>query len=467
MARCLLAVGAMAQVERTEVSLPEPESQQIPHKEPAEGTAPLDLALKREPNPVKRFIKILGPGLVTGASDDDPSGIGTYAVVGASLGFSTLWTALVTFPLMAAIQFVCAKIGMVSGKGLAGVLREHYPRPILYAAAVGLLIANTINAGADIGAIAAGINLLAPVPIVALVVPVALVIVALQIWGSYRLIANVFKWLTLALFGYILAALFSRPDPMEVLRGTFIPTFSFDSKFLAALVAIFGTTISPYLFFWQASQEVEEEISIGRASVWQREGASDNELKYKAWDVNSGMALSNVVMYFIIFATAATLYKSGQTNVSSAADAAQALRPLAGGAATILLAVALIGAGFLAVPILTGSAAYALSEAAGWRFGLDQHPRRAKQFYAVIALSTLVGMLINFVGINPIDALFWTAVINGFLAPPLLLLVMLVSNNRQVMGERINGKAINVLGWIATATMFAAAAGLVVTWGSS
>jgi NRAMP (natural resistance-associated macrophage protein)-like metal ion transporter len=439
----------------------------IPHSEPAAGTGSLQAAIEREPNPLKRISRVLGPGLITGASDDDPSGIGTYAVAGASLGYATLWTAPLTYPLMAAVQYICAKVGMVSGIGLAGVLRRHYGRRLLYPAVLALVVANTINAGADIGAIAAGVNLLTPIPIRLMVVPVALAILALQIWGSYRLIASIFKWLTLVLFAYIGAAFLAKPDWGEVFRHTFIPTFRFDSGYLAALVAILGTTISPYLFFWQTSQEVEEEVQMGRTRLWQRKGATDGELKYAAWDVNIGMAFANLVFYFIILATGATLFTAGKTDIQSAADAAEALRPLAGDAATVLFAIGLIGAGFLAVPILTGSAAYAVSEAFGWKYGLDQKPTRAKQFYGVIAASTLVGLVVDFLGINPIDALFWTAVINGFTAPPLLLLIMLIANNRAIMGERTNGTALNILGWAATGAMFAAAIALLLTWGQS
>jgi NRAMP (natural resistance-associated macrophage protein)-like metal ion transporter len=427
------------------------------------GAGTLEAAARREPNALKRFFMILGPGLVTGASDDDPSGIGTYAVAGASLGYSMLWTALVTLPLMAAVQFICAKIGLVCGRGLAGVLRHHYPRPLLYGAVLGLLLANTINAGADIGAIAAGVNVLVPIPISWMIVPVALIILVVQIVCSYRMIANIFKWLTLSLFAYIGSTLLAHPDPTQVLRATFIPTFSLDSTFLATLVAILGTTISPYLFFWQTDQEVEEEVQMGRVYLWQRRGATNTELKYAALDVNTGMTLSNVVMYFIILATAATLHAAGQTNIQSATEAAEALRPLAGDAAGVLLALGLVGAGFLAVPILTGSAAYALSEAFGWRYGLDTNPARAKQFYGVIVGATVIGMLINFLGINAIDALFWTAVINGFVAPPLLVLIMLVANNREIMGTRVNGFGLNVLGWLATAAMFIAAITLVLS----
>ena len=411
-----------------------------------------------------RFFKILGPGLITGASDDDPSGIGTYSLAGASLGFSMLWTALVTFPMMTAIQFICAKIGMVTGMGLARVLSKHYSKAVLYPVVAGLVVANTINAGTDLGAIAAAVNLLVPVPVVVMVVPTALIILALQVWGSYRLIARIFKWLTLTLFAYIGAAFYAHPDVAEVLRGTFVPTVTFDVRFLASLVAILGTTISPYLFFWQASQEVEEEISMGRRTLVSRKGATDTELRYAGWDVTIGMFFSNVVMYFIILATAATLFKAGKTDIQSATEAAEALRPLAGDAAYVLFAVGLIGAGFLGVPVLTGSSAYAVAEALGWKRGLGEKPRRAKLFYAMIVAPTLIGVLINFAGINPMSALFWTAVINGFLAPPILVVVMLIANNETVMGDRVNGAWTNVAGWATTVVMFAAAIGLVLTY---
>jgi Mn2+/Fe2+ NRAMP family transporter len=288
---------------------------------------------------------------------------------------------------------------------------------------------------------------------------------ALQIFGSYRLIANIFKWLTLSLFAYIGAALLAKPDWGEVLRATFIPTFQLNPAFIATVVAILGTTISPYLFFWQADQEVEEKISVGRKRLWQRRGATDSELRYAWWDVNIGMFFSNLVMYFIILATAATLFKAGQTHIQSATDAAKALRPLAGDAASLLLALGLIGSGFLAVPILTGSAAFGVAETFNWRRGLNEKPWRARPFYAVIVIATLVGLSINFLGINPIAALFWTAVINGFLAPPLLILIMLLANSRKIMGKHRNGWVSNTLGWITVVVMVAAAGALVVTWG--
>jgi NRAMP (natural resistance-associated macrophage protein)-like metal ion transporter len=426
-------------------------------------THPSSLMDKR--NPIKRFLKILGPGLITGAADDDPSGIATYSIAGASLGFATLWTALLTLPLMSVVQFLCAKIGLVSGMGLAGVLRNYYSRWMLYPAVLALVVANTINAGTDIGAIASALNLLIPVPATYMIVPISLFIVALQFWGSYRLISQVFKWLTLALFAYIAAAFLARPNWGEVIKATFVPHLSLDGKYLMTLVAIFGTTISPYLFFWQASEEVEEEMSMGRKTLQERQGATYAELRNATLDTNVGMFICNLVFYFVIVAAAATLHTHGKTEIQSATEAAQALEPLAGSAAKYLFAVGLIGVGFLAVPVLTGSAAYAVAETFGWECRLDDKPREAKHFYTVIAASTLIGMLINFAGINPMSALFWTAVINGLLSPPLLVVIMLVSNNRKVMGDKVNGLAGNIFGWAAAAIMFAAAIGMILTWG--
>jgi NRAMP (natural resistance-associated macrophage protein)-like metal ion transporter len=429
------------------------------------GTGAREHAVAHEPHPLKRVWKILGPGLVTGASDDDPSGVGTYAVAGASLGYATLWTMLITVPMMVAAQFIAAKVGQVTGKGLAGALRRyHYSPWMVYPAVISLAVVNTINAGVDIGAIAAAMNLLIPVPVVALVIPVAMIILALQIGGSYRTIAGVFKLITLSFFAYIGAATLAHPHLGEVLRGTLIPTLRLDGAFLTTLVALLGTTISPYMWFWQANQEVEERIALGQGRLWQRRGTTDTELRYAKWDVNLGMLFSNLIGYFIILATAATLFKAGKTDIKSAAEAAEALRPLAGDAARVLFALGLIGSGFLAVPVLSSSAAYAVAEAFGWRHGLDQKPRRAKEFYLVIAGSTAIGMLINFAGINPIDALFWTAVLNGFLTPPLLMLLMRIANDRAIMGDRVNGRGLNIIGWATTVVMTAAVVALVVTW---
>ncbi len=422
---------------------------------------------QRKRNSIGRFLKTLGPGLVTGASDDDPSGIATYSLAGASLGYASLWMALVTFPLMASIQFICAKIGLVAKCGIAGVIRQHYSRVLLYPVVLLLVAANTINAAADIAAIAAGVNLLVPIPILWLIVPIGLSILGLQVWGSYRLIASIFKWLTLALFAYIGAAFFARPDWGEVFKGTFVPTIGFNQEFLVMLVAILGTTISPYLFFWQANQEAEEITASGRKGFWRRRRVTDGELEYAFWDVNIGMFLSNAVMFFIILTTAATLHRAGKTDIETAADAAEALRPLAGEGAFVLMALGLIGTGFLAVPILTGSGAYAVAETFGWKCGLDEKPSRAKEFYLVMAACTFVALLINFLGIPAVKALFWTSVINGLLSPPLLIVIMLIANNGAIMGKRKNSMTLNVFGWLTTALMFAAAIGLVLTWGAS
>jgi NRAMP (natural resistance-associated macrophage protein)-like metal ion transporter len=445
----------MARTERREPEIPLSSTPQG-----AIGTAD---EIEAEPNPVKKVGKILGPGFVTGASDDDPSGIGTYAVAGATLGLATLWTALLTFPLMASVQSICARVGMVSGHGLAGVLRDHYPRPLLYGSVVLLFVANTINVGADLGAIADAVHSVIGVQAVWLVVPVAAGIVAVQIFGSYRLICNVFKWLTLALFAYVIDAFIVHPDLAETLRATIVPTISLDPAYITAIVAILGTTISPYLFFWQSSEVVEEEIEEGRVTVDARRGASDTEIRYSAIDTVVGMGFSNLVMYFIILATALTLFKAGKSDIKSAADAAEALKPLAGDFAGILFAVGMIGAGLLAIPILSGSAAYAVAEAFGWRYGLDHKWSHAKEFYGVIIVATALGTVLNFLGIHPIDALFWTAVINGVIAPPLLVLVMLAARNERVMGDQRIGPVLTTFGWLATVGMFLALIAFIAT----
>ena len=435
----------------------------IPHSRPSSGAGGRAADVASERNPLKRVAKLLGPGFITGASDDDPSGIGTYAVAGASLGLQTLWTALLTFPLMAAVQNICARIGMVSGQGLAGVLRGHYPRAILYGSVLLLFGANTINVGADLGAIADAVHSVTGVQALWLIVPVAAGVVALQIFGSYRLIASIFKWLTLALLAYVIDVFIVHPDLMATLRATVVPTFSLDPAYVTTIVAILGTTISPYLFFWQSSQEVEEEVEIGRKTRSARRGASSAELRHSALDTTIGMGFSNLVMYFIILATAITLFKAGKTDIKSAADAAQALKPLVGDFAGILFAVGMIGAGLLAIPILSGSAAYAIAEAFGWEYGLDTDWTRAKPFYGVIVVATALGVAMNFIGLNPIDALFYTAVLNGIVAPPLLVLVMRAARNPDVMGKQTIGPVLTALGWLATIGMFLALAGLAYT----
>ncbi len=409
-------------------------------------------------NPLVRYFKTLGPGLVTGASDDDPSGITTYSVAGASLGYGMLWTALATFPLMAGIQLICARIGLVTGFGLAGAVRRHYPRSLLYAACLILLVANVFNISADLAGMAASASMLTGVTSLAFVPVFGLLILWVTVYTSYGTFARYLKWLTGVLFAYIVAAFLARPDWTGVLRATVVPSFSWDADYLTTLVGILGTTISPYLFFWQASQEVEEEKGRGRRTLAQRRGATPHELRDAAQDVNTGMLFSNLVMYFIILATAATLYRTGHRDIATAAEAAEALRPLAGDLAYLLFALGLIGTGLLAIPVLAGSASFAVAELFGWRSGLDLSPRRGKRFYLVISGSIMGGIVLGLVDTNPIRMLFYSAVLNGVLAPPLMLLVMLVGNNRKIMGKHVNGVWLNLLGWVATAAMAVAAA---------
>jgi len=419
--------------------------------------------IQRETRPVKKAALVLGPGFITGAADDDPSGIATYSVAGASGGLATLWTALLTFPFMAAVQNICARLGECSGSGLAGILKEHYPRWVLYPAVALVVVANVVNVGADLGAIADATGIVVGTPVPWLVVPIAVALLALQIFARYRFIERVFKYLTVALLAYVIDAVLVRPPLAETLRATIVPTISGDHQYIATLVAILGTTISPYLFFWQTSQEVEEEKSAGRTSRAQRRGASRFELRIATIDVTVGMLVSNLVMYFIILSTALTLHASGKTDISTGADAAEALKPLAGDLAGLIFAVGMIGTGFLAVPVLSGASAYAVSETFGWREGLDEDWRRAKPFYGVVAVATLVGLAIPFTGIKPIDALFFTSVLNGIAAPPLLVVIMLAARNKRVMGNQTIGPVLTALGWIVTIAMFTALAGLALT----
>jgi NRAMP (natural resistance-associated macrophage protein)-like metal ion transporter len=414
-------------------------------------------------NPLVRYFRTLGPGLVTGASDDDPSGITTYSVAGAAFGYALLWTALASFPLMAAIQLICARIGLVTGFGLAGAVRRHYPRAFLYAACLLLLVANVFNINADLAGMAEVASMLTAVPSFVFVPLFGLSLLAVTVYTSYKRFAAYLKWLTAVLFAYILAAFFARPDWRAVLVATVAPTLRWDSRYIATLVGVFGTTISPYLFFWQAAQEVEEEKERGRTTLARRRGATPHELRDAALDVNTGMFFSNLVMYFIILATASTLHRSGHTEIATAREAAEALRPIAGEAAYILFALGLIGTGLLAVPVLAGSASYAVSEVFAWRTGLDLSARRGRRFYLVLAGALVGGIVLNLIEKNPVRVLFLSAVVNGLLAPPLMVLIMLVANNRTIMGEHTNGFWLNALGWTATATMILAAAAFLLT----
>ena len=404
----------------------------------------------------RRFFRDLGPGLITGAADDDPSGIATYSSAGASFGFGMLWAALLTLPLMSAVQLMCARIGIVSRRGLASVLRRHYSVRLLWFACALLLVANVVNVAADLGGMAEAVELLTGLPSLWLIMPITALVLSLLVFGSYRLVVRIFKWLTLVLFAYVGAGLLAHPDWREVLRATLLPRIAFDRSSLMTLVAVFGTTISPYLFFWQAAHNVEEEKALERDVGRPRETVLA-KLRRARTDVLVGMSISNVIAYFIILTTAATLHAAGQRDIQTAEQAAQALRPIAGDLAEELFCIGLVGAGFLGVPILAGSAAYAIAEAAAWRRGIDKRPRLARKFYAVIALAMVGGMAIDYAGVNAIRMLFWAAVVNGVLAPPLIAIILHVSNNRAVMGEHTNGRLLNVLGFATTLVMTAAA----------
>jgi NRAMP (natural resistance-associated macrophage protein)-like metal ion transporter len=413
---------------------------------------------------VRRFVANLGPGLITGAADDDPSGISTYSVAGATFGYSFLWAALVTFPLMAAVQLMCARLGMVTGRGLGGAIRLRYSPYVLWPACLLLIVANVFNIGADLGGMADAMAMVTGIPAYCWTPCFALLITGLLIWTSYKLIARVFKWLTLVLFAYVITAFLARPDWTAVLRGTLLPHMEWTRSYMAVLVGILGTTISPYLFFWQASQEVEEERKQGKTTVAERRGSTNQELCAAKDDVYTGMLFSNLVMYFIILTTAATLHVHGVRNIETARQASEALRPLAGQGAYWLFTLGLIGTGMLGVPVLAGSCAYAIAEAASWRGdSLSRKPRRAPQFYFVIAGAMVVGLALNFAGLNAVKMLFWSAILNGVLAPPLVVLVVLLTSDRKVMGVRTNSRPARVLGWICAAVMSAAAVALLVT----
>ena len=412
---------------------------------------------------VRRFFTNLGPGLITGAADDDPSGISTYSVAGASFGYMPLWTALFSFPLMAAVQLMCARLGLVTGRGLAGVVRRYYPRWVLWSACALLIVANVFNIGADLGGMAEATEMMTGIKSYYWTPFYTILIISLLFFSSYRHIARIFKWLTMVLFAYIAAAFLARPAWHAVLIATVVPRVEWSSAFLATFVGILGTTISPYLFFWQASQEVEDERALGRATVKQREGATVKELRVARTDVFTGMFFSNLVMYFIILTTAATLNAHGQTNIETAREAAEALRPLAGNGAYLLFTLGLIGTGMLAVPVLAGSAAYAVAEAKQWRGTLEDRPGLSRKFYAVVAVSMVLGLVLDFVGFNAVKMLFYSAALNGVLAPPLVVLVVLLTSKPEVMGARVSSRPLRYLGWATAAIMTAAAVGMFAT----
>ena len=413
----------------------------------------------------KAFLQILGPGLITGASDDDPSGIATYSQAGAQFGYGVLWTALFTLPLMVAMQELCARIALHTGVGLGLSLRRKFPAWLVGSCILSMLVANTINIGADLGAVAAGGSLLSRGRIapIWLVVPAAALIVGLQLFARYRVIFNAFKWLTLTLFAYVITAFLVHPPAEKVLIATFVPHLELNKAFITTLVAILGTTISPYLFFWQASSEVDEMKSSGGRTERLRKGVTRSELRGARIDVFVGMAFSQLVMYSIIMVTAAAFNAHGTTAVTTPYQAAKALQPLAGSFAFILFAAGLIGTGLLAIPVLSGSAAYALAEFAGIKGTLAEKPKYRPTFYGVIVLATAAGVALNLFHINVISALFYTAVINGVVAPPLMILMALLGSDKKVMQKRVSGRLSLALVWIATSCMTIAALLLIVT----
>jgi NRAMP (natural resistance-associated macrophage protein)-like metal ion transporter len=406
---------------------------------------------------LRRFWSSLGPGLITGAADDDPSGVATYTIAGAQLGTSLLWTAFLTWPLMAAVQLMCARIGMVTGRGLAAALRSKLPRPLLVVAITGLLLANTINIGADLAGMADAGEMLTGVASHFWVVLFAAAISFATIRFRYHQIANTLKWLALVLFAYVAAAFVIRIDWRTVAYDTFIPTLPHGKEAWETLVAIFGTTISPYLFFWQASQEVEEEKAIGRTTLQQRRGATPREIRTRKTDVGVGTFFSNVVMYFIILVSAFTLHRAGLFHIETSRQAASALKPLAGNFAFLLYTVGLLGVGLLAIPTLTGSAAYAFAETFGWKQGLDKHLRQARSFYGMIIASTAVAVALDFTRISAVQAMYWSAVLNGVLAPFLLLALMRVASDPEVMQGQPSSKLSLVIVGLTAAVMLAAA----------
>lgn len=424
---------------------------------------------KRPPSDTRRgrrIWQILGPGLITGASDDDPSGIATYSQVGAQFGNSACWVLLFTFPLMAAIQEICARIGSVTGNGIAGNIRRHYPPYLLQGVVLILLTANIINLGADLGAMADALGLFVGGPHLLYVVVFGALCVTLEIFMRYRRYVDLLKWSTLALFAYVAAALVVKIDWADVTYRTLVPFFQFNGAYAVAIVAVFGTTISPYLFFWQSSQEAEDERVKHRRPlrlVPKRAGMEINRIRI---DTYLGMFFSNTISWFIIVTVAATLHTHGVTNVDTSAQAAEALRPIAGPFAFALFGLGIIGTGMLAVPVLAGSAAYALAEALGWPVGLARLPLDAKAFYATIGVATGIGMLINVMPIDPIKALFWAAVLNGVCAVPLMAMAMLMARNPHVMGRFTLPTPLTVVGWLATAVMATVVTTMFVTWNS-
>jgi NRAMP (natural resistance-associated macrophage protein)-like metal ion transporter len=412
------------------------------------------------PAGIRAFWKSLGPGIVTGAADDDPSGIATYSIAGAQYGTALLWTALFTWPLMIAVQTMCARIGMVTGRGIAGALRYKFPRSVLFIAAVALFIANTINVGADLSGMADAAELLTGVNSHIWVVVLGVGIATATIRLRYVVLARGLKWLALALVAYVITALYVGPDWSVVAHDTFVPRMPKVGGAWATLVAILGTTISPYLFFWQASQEVEEEKALGRRRIADRVGANPYEITTRKIDIVIGTFFSNAAMFFIILATALTLHRAGMTKLATSREVAEALTPLAGRFASLLYTVGLLGTGALAIPTLAGAGAYAFAEIFRWRQGMDEPYNRAPGFYAAFICSVALGVALDFADVNPVSALYWTAVINGVLAPFLLVGILIAASDRRLMHGQPSPMLGRVVVGITTVVMFAAAVGM-------
>ncbi len=414
---------------------------------------------------IRDWMRQLGPGLITGAADDDPSGIATYSQAGAQFGLLTLWTVVFTYPLMVGIQMVSARIGRVTGHGLASNIRSHFPRPIVYCVVGLLVIANTINIAADIAAMGDALRLLIGGPSHIYAVVFGVVSLLLQVFLTYQRYVRYLKWLTLALLAYVVMVLTVNTPWHEILAHAVVPHFALTKEYLTVVVAVFGTTISPYLFFWQASQEVEEINADPNAYALTKsaDGAQKHLRRIKI-DTYIGMGFSNIVAFCIILATAGTLHVAGVTNIETSAQAAEALRPIAGDAAFLVFSLGIIGTGLIAVPVLAGSAAYAVTETFEWKRGLDLKLLEAREFYAIIALATLGGIALDFSPINPIQALFWAAVINGVIAVPIMMVMMLLADDAKVMGRFTVTRRLKALGWLATGTMAASVAAMFATW---
>ncbi|MGY3618946.1 NRAMP family divalent metal transporter [Bradyrhizobium sp. USDA 10063] len=429
------------------------------------GNKPAPKAKPRQPFDLKRFLKSLGPGLITGASDDDPSGIGTYSQAGAQLGYGIGWTMLFTFPLMVAIQEISARVGRVTGHGISGNVCRHYPLWLLNIVVALLFIANTINIAADLGAMADATTLLVGGHAILYVLLFGVASVAAQIILDYKRYVAVLKWLTLSLFAYVAALAFAHISWREALAGIFIPRFSWSENYFTTIVAIFGTTISPYLFFWQASQEAEDQrVDTRKQPLIEKHYGARKEFSRIRADTIVGMAFSNLIALSIIVTVAATLHVAGKTDIQSSAQAAEALRPIAGPFAEAIFALGIVGTGLLAIPVLAGATAYAVGEGRRWPVGLARKPKEAAAFYAVLALSAGFGIALNFTPINPISALYWSAVINGVLAVPVMVLLMAMARRHDVMGRYVITGPLYWLGWLSTVAMLLSVVAMGAGW---